>query len=150
MRVADGASSEAIAVAIRELQRHRFGRRAKSLPESLLPPAPEEVEATETAATEKADPAARETQARGRRVNRGAPPTHLPRVETTVAKYADHLPLHRQAQVYARQGIALDRETLADGVGKAAFLLRPAQERLFDWSPTQRLRRRPILGRARP
>jgi transposase len=29
-----------------------------------------------------------------------------------VAKYADHLPLYRQAQIFARQGIALDRSTL--------------------------------------
>lgn len=37
-----------------------------------------------------------------------------------VAKYADHLPLYRQAQIYARQGIQLDRSTLADWVGRAA------------------------------
>jgi transposase len=29
-----------------------------------------------------------------------------------VAKYADHTPLYRQAQIYARQGITLDRSTL--------------------------------------
>ena len=31
-----------------------------------------------------------------------------------VAKYADHLPLHRQSQIFARQGIGLDRSTLCD------------------------------------
>jgi transposase len=31
-----------------------------------------------------------------------------------VAKYADFLPLYRQAQIFARQGIALDRSTLGD------------------------------------
>ena len=36
-----------------------------------------------------------------------------------------------QAQIYARQGIALDRSTLADWVGRAAFLLRPIHERLL-------------------
>ncbi len=46
---------------------------------------------------------------------------------------SDHLPLYRQAQIYARQGIDLDRSTLADWVGKAAFLLRPVHERLFEW-----------------
>lgn len=49
-----------------------------------------------------------------------------------VAKYADHLPLYRQSQIYARQGINLDRSTLADWVGKTAFLLRPIHERLFE------------------
>ena len=49
-----------------------------------------------------------------------------------VSKYADHLPLYRQAQIYARQGVNLDRSTLADWVGKAAFLLRPIHERLFE------------------
>ena len=47
-----------------------------------------------------------------------------------VAKYADHLPLYRQAQIYARQGIELDRSTLADWTGRAAFLLRPLHARL--------------------
>jgi transposase len=49
-----------------------------------------------------------------------------------VSKYADHLPLYRQAQIYARQGVNLDRSTLADWVGRAAFLLRPVYERLLD------------------
>jgi hypothetical protein len=48
-----------------------------------------------------------------------------------VSKYADHLPLYRQAQIYARQGIHLDRSTLADWVGHAAFHLRPLHERLL-------------------
>ncbi|MET3755279.1 transposase [Rhizobium binae] len=37
------------------------------------------------------------------------------------SKYADHLPLYRQAQIMSRQGIDLDRSTLADWVGRAAF-----------------------------
>jgi transposase len=41
------------------------------------------------------------------------------------------LPLYRQAQIYARQGVNLDRSTLADWVGRAAFLLRPVHERLL-------------------
>ena len=48
-----------------------------------------------------------------------------------VSKYADHLPLYRQAQIYARQGITLDRSTLADWVGRAAFMLRPVHERML-------------------
>ena len=48
-----------------------------------------------------------------------------------MSKYADHLLLDRQAQIYARQGIALDRSTLADWVGHAAWHLRPLHERLL-------------------
>jgi transposase IS66 family protein len=43
----------------------------------------------------------------------------------------DSLPLYRQAQIYARQGVALDRSTLADWVEHAAFHLRPLHERLL-------------------
>ncbi len=45
-----------------------------------------------------------------------------------VSKYADHLPLYRQAQIYARQGIELDRSTLADWVGDCSRLLTPLVE----------------------
>src|SRR3712207_7237763 len=50
---------------------------------------------------------------------------------TLFRSYADHLPLYRQAQIYARQGLRLDRSTLADWVGRAAFHLRPVHERLL-------------------
>lgn len=42
-----------------------------------------------------------------------------------VAKYADHLPLYRQSEMYAREGIDLDRSTLAGWVGAASELLSP-------------------------
>jgi transposase len=45
-----------------------------------------------------------------------------------VAKYADHLPLYRQAEIYARAGIDLDRSTLADWVGQSTRLMRPLVE----------------------
>ncbi len=48
-----------------------------------------------------------------------------------VSKYADHLPLYRQAQIYSRQGIDLDRSTLAAWVGKSAFELTPVYEALM-------------------
>jgi transposase len=47
-----------------------------------------------------------------------------------VSKYADHLPLYRQSQIYARHGVELDRSTLADWVGSAAELLQPLVDRL--------------------
>jgi len=49
-----------------------------------------------------------------------------------VSKYADHLPLYRQCQIYARQGLELDRSTLADWVGRAAAELQPLHERLCE------------------
>jgi len=42
-----------------------------------------------------------------------------------VSKYADHLPLYRQSGMFQRDGIDLDRSTLADWVGKSAALLEP-------------------------
>jgi len=42
-----------------------------------------------------------------------------------VAKYADHAPLYRQSEIYARQGVALERSTLADWVASASRLLEP-------------------------
>ncbi len=47
-----------------------------------------------------------------------------------VAKYADHLPLHRQAEIYAREDVDLSRSTLADMVGQSARLLRPLVDAL--------------------
>ena len=41
-----------------------------------------------------------------------------------VAKYGDHLPLYRQSQIYAREGVELERSTLAEWVGGASRLLR--------------------------
>jgi transposase len=47
-----------------------------------------------------------------------------------VSKYADHLPLYRQAEIYAREGVDLDRSTLAGWVGGTAALLRPLVDAL--------------------
>ena len=65
------------------------------------------------------------------RLIEGGIPTEATVAHIVVAKYADHLPLYRQAQIYARQGIQLDRSTLADWTGRAAFLLRPVHEHLL-------------------
>ena len=210
MLIAQDAEIERLRQIIKELQRHRFGRRAETLPEDQLLLALEEAEQIEAAgfaASEAQVPAEKAERAAKRRANRGALPAHLPRIETVVdiesdicpccsgklhrigedvaerldmvpaqfrvlvvrrpkyacrscadvvvqapaparliegglpteatvahvlvSKYADHLPLYRQAQIYGRQGIALDRSTLADWVGRAAFLLRPVHDRLL-------------------
>jgi len=47
-----------------------------------------------------------------------------------VSKYADHLPLYRQAEIYAREGVELDRSTLAEWVGGCSRLLEPLVEAL--------------------
>jgi transposase len=41
------------------------------------------------------------------------------------SKYCDHLPLNRQSQIYAREGVELSRSTLADWVGECSALLEP-------------------------
>ena len=210
MLIAERARSERLVQIIKEMQRHRFGRRAETLPEDQMLLALEDAEQTEggVSAEEEARSAqVRAEAARRRRRNRGALPAHLPRIETTVdiedktcpcckgllhrigedvserldivpaqfrvlvthrpkyacracedvvvqapapprliesgmpteatvahvlvSKYADHLPLYRQAQIYGRQGINLDRSTLADWVGRAAWHLRPLHGRLL-------------------
>jgi len=211
MLIAERARTERLTQIIKELQRHRFGRRAESLPIDQLELGLEDVqqiEAETEAKAEAADPEQRATKAARRRTNRGSLPAHLPRIEeivdvedktcpgcsgalhmigediaerldiipaqlrvlvvrrpkyacracqevviqapaparliegglpteamvahVVVAKYADHLPLYRQAQIYARQGVDLDRSTLADWTGRAAFLLRPLHARLLE------------------
>jgi transposase len=210
MLLAERAQNERLRQIIKELQRHRFGRRAETLPEDQMLLGLEEVEqvaASGEAETEAVNPAERASRSARRRMNRGSLPAHLPRVEMVVdieahacpccgetlhcigedaserldivpaqfrvvvirrpkyacracetvvvqapaparliegglpteatvaqvlvSKYADHLPLYRQSQIYARQGINLDRSTLADWVGCAAFTLRPVHERLL-------------------
>ena len=210
MLLAERARAERLEQIIKELQRHRFGRRAETLPEDQLLLGLEDVEqvaASSEAESEDTAPAERTGRTAQRRTNRGSLPAHLPRIEmlvdiedhtcpccrnalhrigedrserldiipaqlrvlvvrrpkyacraceefvvqapaparliegglpteatvaqVLVSKYADHLPLYRQAQIYARQGINLDRSTLADWVGRAAWLLRPVHERLL-------------------
>lgn len=66
------------------------------------------------------------------RIIEGGIPTEALIAQVLVAKYADHLPLYRQAQIYARQGIQLDRSTLADWVRRAAWYLRPLRDHILD------------------
>ena len=59
-----------------------------------------------------------------RPIERGRPGPGL-LAHVLVNKYADHLPLCRQSQIFERDGLDLDRSTLADWVGKATALLEP-------------------------
>jgi transposase len=64
-----------------------------------------------------------------RPIDRGmAGPGLLAHVLTS--KFADHLPLYRQSEIYAREGVELDRSTLAKWVGEANHLLEPLVEAL--------------------
>jgi transposase len=65
------------------------------------------------------------------RLVEGGIPTEALVAGVVVSKYADHLPLYRQAQIFARQGIQLDRSTLAAWVGAAAAELEPLYDRLL-------------------
>ena len=211
MLVAERAENERLRKIIRELQRHRFGRRAESLPLDQLQLGLEEAEqagAADEAIAEAAASSIRVARVAKRRANRGFLPAHLPRIETVVdiaddscpccsaplhrigedvserldvvpaqfrvlvvrrpkypcractdgvaqapaparliegglptdatvaqvlvSKFSDHLPLYRQAQIFARQGVVVDRSTLADWVGRAALLLEPVHGRLLD------------------
>lgn len=62
----------------------------------------------------------------------GGLPTEAAIAHVLVSKYADHLPLYRQSQILARNGLDLHRAVLADSVGKAAFHLAPVVERLAE------------------
>src|SRR5512144_737117 len=73
------------------------------------------------------------------RLIEGGLPTERMVAHVLVTKYADHAPLYRQAQILARQGIAIDRSTLACWVGYAAAELKPL------W----RLIREDLLGAAK-
>ena len=210
MLIAERTQNERLRQIIKELQRHRFGRRAETLPEDQMLLGLEDVEqaaASREAEIDAASPVERANRSAKRRMNRGSLPAHLPRIEMVVdvddhacpccgnalhrigedtgerldmvpaqfrvlvirrpkyacrscenvvvqapapnrliegglptdatvaqvlvSKYADHLPLYRQSQIYARQGIDLDRSTLADWVGRAGFVLQPVHERLL-------------------
>jgi transposase len=70
-----------------------------------------------------------EAAAPARPIERGlAGPALLAHV--LVSKFADHLPLYRQSEIYARQGVEIDRSTLAGWVGASSELLTPLVEAL--------------------
>ncbi|MEM0955975.1 MAG: IS66 family transposase [Pseudomonadota bacterium] len=62
-------------------------------------------------------------------IDKGIPTTNL-LAQVLISKYADHLPLYRQEQIYARAGVELPRSTLADWVGRCGVELTPLIERL--------------------
>ncbi len=72
-------------------------------------------------------------------IDKGIPTTNL-LAQVLVGKYADHLPLYRQQQIFARADVALSRSTLADWVGRCGVELTPLVEAL-----RQELKTHPVL-----
>ena len=84
----------------------------------------------------------------------GGMPTEALIVHVVVSKFCDSLPLYRQSQMLARQGIALDRSTLSNWVGSACWWLTPLYDLVVAHGAVvaQDLRRRhqPAGARSRP
>jgi transposase len=65
------------------------------------------------------------------RLIEGGMPTEATIASVLVSQDADHLPRYRQSQIYARQGVDINRSTLAFWVGKAAHELKPVHNALL-------------------
>ena len=70
-----------------------------------------------------------QAEAPSRPIERGIPGPGL-LAHVLVSKYCDHQPLDRQSEIYARQGVELERSTMADWVGASSRLLEPLVEAL--------------------
>src|ERR1035438_10439313 len=85
MRLAEQCESERLRQIIKEMQRHRFGRRAETLPEDQMLLGLEDVEqtaASDAATADQSAPAERAARRpEKRRSNRGSVPAHLQRIE---------------------------------------------------------------------
>ena len=73
-----------------------------------------------------------QAEAPSRPIERGAAGPGL-LAHVLVSKYCDHQPLYRQSEIYARQGVELERSTLADWVGASSRLVEPLVEALREY-----------------
>ena len=73
-----------------------------------------------------------QAEAPSRPIERGAAGPGL-LAHVLVSKYCDHQPLYRQSEIYARQGVELERSTLADWVGASSRLVDPLVEALHGY-----------------
>ncbi len=62
-------------------------------------------------------------------------------VEVAVQKYADHLPLERQARIFEREGLVVDSQTLWDQCNALAEVVEPQHERLHQTALSD-----PVIG----
>src|ERR1700693_1642672 len=76
------------------------------------------------------------------RLIEGGIPTEATVAHVLVARYADHLPLYRQAQIMQRQGVILERSTLSCWMGYAAAEVARVVARLREMMLASTLRRR--------
>jgi transposase len=60
----------------------------------------------------------------------GGLPTEALIAQVVVSKFGDHVPFYRQADIYTRQGIKLDRATLGNWAGRACFHLQPIADHM--------------------
>jgi len=65
-------------------------------------------------------------------IDKGLPAPGL-LAQVVVAKHDDHLPLYRQAEIYARSGVHLARSTMAQWVGVCGTRLAPLAQALRDF-----------------
>jgi transposase len=80
----------------------------------------------------------------------GGLPTEALIAHVIVSKFADHLPLYRQAEIFHRQGVDLGRATLGNWVGRACFHLKPVAERIPSGRGRARVHGRDAAAGARP
>jgi hypothetical protein len=83
-----------------------------------------------------------------RPIERGRPGPGL-LAHVLVSKYADHLPLYRLSQIFAREGVDIDRSTMADWVGRSTTLLEPLADaigRIVRRGPAQGSRKHEDTG----
>jgi transposase len=71
-------------------------------------------------------------------VERGRPGPGL-MAHVLVSKYLDGLPLYRLSGILAREGVAIERQTLADWVGRGAWWLGPIAEAIGRHALSQRV-----------
>ena len=95
----------------------------------LNPPIALDLAAAAAWSTDKGEPIARGIL-EGLRAAKLILPTEAMVASVLVSKYAWHLPLYRQAQMLAAQGLDIKRSVLAFWVGYAAAELRPVYDRL--------------------
>ena len=62
-------------------------------------------------------------------IDKGIPTTGL-LAQVMIAKYADHLPLYRQEQIFARAGVPISRSTLSEWLGVCGVQLQPLVDAL--------------------
>ncbi|MBK1666649.1 IS66 family transposase [Rhodovibrio sodomensis] len=60
----------------------------------------------------------------------GGLPTEALIASIIVAKYSEHMPLYRQAQVFERQGIPVTRSMMADWLGRSSYHAAPVVDRM--------------------